>query len=285
MAKKTSPPLPPSASNIPKWTKEIRERCDLIDAAVAGATPTPTPPTSEPTRVCYFGYFGDTPQIVEQVRDHANLYWAYGWPAGDTAIEVSKQAKAAGMGIMLGVYGARYVVDGAAACQEGMEYFFQQCEAAGILDAVVALYPCDEPDVAGMSDAQVVGMVNATRAAAAKFAPIATAKVAVCYGQKGTPGIQVFDLIARNNYGNGPQVLPLLAHQRLMIFPGGANPWGENPGPFVAYAQEHRDTVWGVIPFIWQPYEHEGGSHLGIKDNGMADAYRSAGRTLTGRTG
>ena len=255
-------------SKIPEYTAEIRRYCNLIDAEVE--TIPPEPPTA---RQCLFGYFGDNPTIVAETKDHADLTWAYGWPTGTTAIQVCKDAKVAGNQIMLGVYGE--------GTQQGMEYFFQQCQAAGVLESVAALYPMDEPDVAGKSDAWVKEMVAMTRRAAAKFSAIAQAPVAVFYGPGGkTPGIEAFDWIGRDNYGAGPQILPLETHQRLMLIPGGASPWRESPDSFVSYAQTHPEVI-AVVPFIWQwpskpPSE-------GIKGNGMASAYRAAGKTLTGR--
>jgi len=254
-------------STIQDKTKQIRALCDEIDAQAAGTTPPPT------TRQCYFGYFGDNPTIVEETNDHVNLCMPFGWPVGNTAIDVGKKAKAAGQKIMLPVWG------------EGMDeahhkWFFGQCEQAGILDAVVAIYPMDEPDVAGKTDAWVKAMLKQIRGVADGFPAIADAPMAVFYGPDGkTPGIDDYDWIGRDDYGQGPQVLPLKSNQRLMIIAGGSSPWRESPDSYVAYAQAHPEVV-VMQGFMWlAPNDNT----TGIKVNGMAASYRAAGKTLTGK--
>jgi hypothetical protein len=256
-------------STIQDKTAQIRVLLDEIDAQ-AGTTPPPS------TRHCHFGYFGDNPTIVVETKDHSDLAWPNGWPTGTTALDVCKQAKAAGMKIMLPVWGAA-PPDKLAS---NLEYFLQQCDQAHILDAVVAIYPLDEPDVAGWSATQVKTMCDTVRKVADKFPAIADAPLAAFYGQQGTAGISSFDWIGKDNYGNGPQILPLEPYQKLMLIAGGTNDWKESPDQFVAYAQAHSEVV-AVIGFMWVwPSKPE---NQAIKGNGMAPAYRAAGKTLTGK--
>ena len=186
------------------------------------------------------------------------------------AVSAGQRAQSLGMKIMLGCYGR--------GDQASLEYFFGQCQAGGITNDVIGLYPQDEPDVAGMTGPEVTAMCQRVRAAAAKYWPIVPPLCCI-YGNEGYPGIASFDVVGRDNYGNGVQTVPISGTQQLMIVPGGADDWREEPYPFVTYAQDNPD-VWAVICFYWDLT----GQKPGVKTNGMAAAYIQAGQALTGRS-
>jgi hypothetical protein len=161
---------------------------------------------------------------------------------------------------------------------DNLRYVFDGMRAAGVLDRVVALYPEDEPDLR-MSEPEVIAMATLVRGVAAEYPELARVQLWVIYANSGhTPGISQFDAVGRDNYGAGPQQLGS-ANQRLILVPGGASPWQESPDAYLSAANDPR--VIAIIPFLWK-YPQSGQSQ-GIRDNGMAPAYRAAGKQATGR--
>ena len=186
----------------------------------------------------------------------------------------------------------------------------------GLLGYIDALYPVDEPNANGpVSDADVLATNALIRDVLAEFGyPLI--KLAVCYGglerpawwkrflakwlhinpghkwddkAMPLPGLEDYDIVGGDAYELGDDILPqydrllsrLRPEQQLMLFPGGADPWQQEPAPFVTWALAHADRVFAVCPFTW--FDREGIPDSGIRDNGMADAYRTAGKLCTGK--
>lgn len=156
--------------------------------------------------------------------------------------------------------------------------FKAQLDALGLTDMVIALYPADEPELRGLTDASLVPLLQSIKAAWAK-------PLAVIYGTSGpTPGLAAYDWISRDDYGSGTGVFKRLpqirADQHWFLVPGGADPWREDPNPFVTLATGDPRIV-AVVAFLYAPYE--GGQ--GIGTNGMLTAYCAAGRQAIGKPG
>ncbi len=146
-----------------------------------------------------------------------------------------------------------------------------QLDALDLSRSVWMVYPKDEPDGANCSGATMAQVFKEVR----NIFP--QARVGVIYGDTGpTPGIDQATDVGRDKYPHGPQVISLRADQHLILVPGGADPYREDPKAFVTMAQ-NNPQVSLVVAFLFVDYA--GGK--GISDNGMLPAYRSAGCSLT----
>jgi hypothetical protein len=152
--------------------------------------------------------------------------------------------------------------------------------AAGASANLVALYVIDEPEREAQVGAEEIA------AACALCRSIAPGlALHICYGDgKDYRGVAFIDWAGVDAYGKGAGVLTddvqalkaaLRADQRLVLYPGGADPWRNDPRPFYDYAQSDPQVV-AIVPFIWLA------EHQGIKINGMADAYRAIGQAIIG---
>lgn len=250
-----------------------------------------TPAPQLRTDLLFGYYYGRADFILEQV-DHANLYFVAGDPAEQVA--TLKAARAAGIRnlvLMLPHANAAGATPGAA---ERFEWLMQ-LEAAGVLtEDIVAVYWIDEAntDRHRRTAAQLRDQNAILRTVMAEFPALAGAKLATFYACPGDyPAIDSFDWVGCDDYGPGcaaldryvePMRRALLRGQRLMVIPGGADPWRQDPACFEAYAHGHAEVV-AIVPFIWQTVVDEGVTYRGIRENGMAPLYREAGRKAVGR--
>jgi hypothetical protein len=217
-----------------------------------------------------YGYFGDCDTCVAETRGHANLAMVMGWGAPGAMQRHVAEAVAAKQQILLAVCWACGV--------ENLRWQFGVLGAA--LSEVVALYPMDEPDVAGMSASDVCAMVAMVRGVAMEFPALAGVAIAAVYGSKGTAGSECFDWIGRDNYGTGPIVPIRTAGQRVILLPGGADPWREDPAAFIDVANRTPAVVM-ILPFLWR----DPNTGRGIATNGLGQTYCQAGVRVTGRAG
>jgi hypothetical protein len=188
---------------------------------------------------------------------------------------------------------------------------FQGLRDAGVLQNVAALYPQDEPDLEGLDDATVIEANAAVRAVAAEFAELKNVPLAVIYSERGTlglaggphlrfassptsgffsnrpaglgtrPGISSYDWVGIDAYAMGSKILGkpytklqklLTNKQRLLLVPGGANPWREDPTPYFKRAARDPKVI-GVVAFLW--FDNAAPDvGLGVHSNGLAPKYR-----------
>jgi hypothetical protein len=154
--------------------------------------------------------------------------------------------------------------------------FKMQLDAVGLADMVTALYPLDEPESHGLSDAQLVQVLQQMKAT------WPGPKLAVFYSSNphGYPGLSQYDLAGRDDYDAGPGALdnvpPVKGAQKLLVIPGGADPWRANPQPFYDYAMAHPN-VYAIVPFVW----FDRGVDKGIRSNGTAAQYIALGCKVT----
>jgi hypothetical protein len=246
----------------------------LLMTAACGGGGGEAPVAAAPQRTdLLFGYFGDCDGCVAETQGHTNLAWVMGWGADGAYERHAAEAVGAGQQIMLAVCWS---------CgADGMRWSFDRLRAIGALARVVALYPQDEPDVAGLTAEQVAALCALVRAVASEYPEIAHAPLAAIYGTRGSEGIEQFDWIGRDNYGSGPIVPIRLPHQRVMLVPGGADPWREDPAAFLETANRTPAVV-AIVPFIWRWPDGRSG---GIATNPTRWSYCEAGLRVTQRTG
>jgi hypothetical protein len=242
----------------------------LLVAACGGGSSSASVPAPQRTDLL-FGYFGDCDTCVAETRGHTNLQSVVGW-GNDGWRQHAIEAAAAGQKIMLSVCWK---------CgPENIRWQFGVMRADGTLSSVVALYPQDEPDVARMSDADVASMVGMVRSVAGEFVELHDIPIAAIYGSIGVAGIEHFDWIGRDNYGTGPIVPIRQPNQRVILIPGGADPWREDPQAFLDTANRTPAVV-AIMPFLWRDPAHL----QGIATNGLAQTYCTSGLQVTGRAG
>lgn len=234
----------------------------------------------------YFGFYGSTPGQLDAVHGFTNLVWTSPWRGRDGQIDDLQQAQSRGLPCILDLTwllwsGRDYV--GSAQARSQLREYFGQLKSLDLLRTVVALYAVDEPDL-NLNNA-VADTLTANRDVRVVLVEMAAElPIAVIYGNQGTPGIESFDWIGRDDYERGgAQTLPLLPHQRLMIIAGGADKYRQQPDAFEAFANSHQEVV-AFIAFIYDDYTDPGGAfRLGINHNGLLPAYRAAGCRITGK--
>jgi hypothetical protein len=240
-----------------------------------------------------YGYFGGVSANVSQVAGHVNLYFASAW---DPIEQLASLTHAKGAGIpavvlQVPTYG---VLGGPPLPASEIRFWLQRIKTAGLLERIVAVYPIDEPDTVregNRSDAEVTAQNGVLRRVMSEFPELAGAKLAVTYacdtGRR--PGIASYDWVGCDHYPSGCGVLSgyvaqlrqaLRPDQRLILVPGGADPWRQDPACFMNYAHSNA-IVAAVLPFIWQTVTDQGMTYAGISVNGMAKLYCEAGRSAT----
>jgi hypothetical protein len=245
----------------------------------------------EPPRVrsdLYFGYYGDCPACISETANHASFQWIAGWggPGGQIERIVDRATRAAPNRtvIMLpGMY-KHGVVDPAGVA--AATAIFTGMQASGVLGNVVAVYPQDEPDFLGLTDQTVTDGNAAVRRVMAEFPGLDRVPLAVIYGGGSgkRPGIASYDWVGIDQYGIGDRVLgkPLQElkrllgpKQRVLLVPGGAEPWKQDPAPFFRNASADPQTV-GIVAFIWFDSAAPGVGK-GIRSLTIGDQYRQLG--------
>lgn len=245
----------------------------------------PVPGRTTPAMFCYYGM--NFTAALETV-DHANCVEAadfYG-----PLEQLATFTQAAGRPVVLYVpacYGLP--VD---RVQSEVAFWLQRLAGAGLLRNVVAVRPCDEPDLKGMSDDEVKARITAVHAAMAMYDETRAKPIAIFYAcsSGARPGIDFVDWPGCDSYGDGCKVLdeyyPALEQlvnrepdRRLVAIAGGSDPWRQDPGCFVQKVRQDGRYV-ALLGFAYQTVT-DGQTYVGIRENGMAPAYRLAGRAVT----
>lgn len=250
--------------------------CSGGSAADTGTpAPAPIPRTDKPL----LGYYGSCVSCLAATRDHISFYMVMNWD-GDGISEMQR-AKAWNIPVILHLPEA-YASEGAVRAR------FATLRALDLLSGIKALYPVDEPDLAGYSAARV-GVANAmVRRVMAEFG--LTVPLAVIYSAAFTwPGVESYDWVGFDNYDPGAGIFSngdyqrlksvLRADQRILLVPGGADPWRQDPTPFFNKAQADPQVI-GIVAFLWRDYDYQGRLRQGIGSNGMAGAYRAGALRL-----
>jgi hypothetical protein len=247
----------------------------------------PQPPQELRTGLLY-GYYGDCDTCLEEQAGHVNLAWVMGWGKRaawlDNVAAHLTEAKQRGIpNAVLGIspaYGDNPERD--------VRYVLDSLRVQGLLDGIVALYPVDEPDVNGIPAEKIVATNAMLRRVMADYPEFAHTKLAVIYGPRSDyRGIESYDWVGFDDYDQGAAVLELpLAHlkaklrpdQQVILVPGGASPWRQDPQPFFNVAESDARVV-ALVPFIW--FDNAApGVGLGIRSNGLRAVYCAAGKRV-----
>lgn len=250
--------------------------CGGGSSSVPAVTPAPAPAP----RSIDFTFFGqsDTAITAAFTNSYMAVDWgAWAFPAQTIELrQIAEMQQARARGVDRFILAVSFLLFDAQCNYVGnaaLAAYKLQLDALGLSPWMLYVY--DEPDVHGCSGATMARAMQET----ANIWPV---RLGVIYGPNGaTPGIDQATDVGRDNYGHGPQVLDLRPDQHLMLIAGGANPYREDPAPFVQYAQTHANVsvVWA---FLAVPYtDPDGHPQLGIADNGMLPAYKAAGCALT----
>lgn len=252
----------------------------LLTSCGGGGSSHEPAPIPQARGVLQVGYFGSSPAQLEQTHRHVTVHWAMGW-FEDRALTVAA-AKQRGLRSVLYLPEA-YVSD------EATRAFLTTLRAQVGLDSIAYVYPADEPDLTHGATA-INEANNRARKIAAELG--ISPRIAVIYaGSDNFPGVESADLVGLDDYGKGSNVLGidydrlrsvLRPDQRLMLVPGGVEPWKQDPAPFFAYARAHADVEM-VTSFLWIDFADRGLGR-GIGSNGLAPAYCREAIAFTGGT-
>ncbi len=232
------------------------------------------------------GYFGGCDSCANETKDHTNIYMTRPWgPGGDgwitEVIPQLQQALSNGQRVVLGLPGA---YDSDAEAQ--MRLAFQAFKSAGVVANIMALYPIDEPDKNGKTDSEVTATNAMLRHVMSDIGMSASLAVIYDCVSSSKPGIASYDWIGCDDYGSGCDVADgsryaalkaqLTSSQHLMLIPGGADPWKQDPQCFLDAANWDSQII-AIMPFLWVDYELPG-----IRANGMRDSYVRVGKIIKG---
>lgn len=246
-----------------------------------------------------FGYYGGCATFALEQADHANLYWATGWCGSSTwhlaMAEELTLARGAGFRHIVLALPVGLVWQPNARAE--LHFQLSRLDQAGLLAGwdTIMVYPQDEPDIlenGPRSNEEVLAMLRWLREELAAFPALSRAPVGVFYacstGRR--PGLAGFDWVGCDDYDRGCSVLEggvrelaqaLRPDQRLMLIPGGVDPWRQDPACFEARAHADPQVV-ALVPFLWQDYA-AAGLGPGIRSNPTRRLYCEAGRKITQR--
>jgi hypothetical protein len=237
----------------------------------------------------YFGFYGCQNEQVAETRGAVNLLMESQW---EGTAQTIANIKAADVDVMLDVSPQLFVreatgfvlrSDGFTALQE----LFSALKLAGVLHKVVAVYPIDEPNnTVGVESTLVLAV--ATIKAVLQLHDLRNVKLATTYAaDKPFIAQERFDWIGYDDYDMKSSILvsrkfrafadSLKPEQKIMLIPGAA--YGQNPAPFVNYAQSHPEVA-VVLPFLWCDGREADVGAKGARSNGMAKTYLEAGAAI-----
>ena len=257
---------------------------ESVTITTAAVTPVP------PAQKLYFTYFGG---MEDEIFAYENMVFATTWFSPNTSwiIDAMTRAKAAGVAaamvamdyLLYRAVGNNRVYLGDAIATANCKTFFDALKAAGLLTMLKALYPIDEPEIVNIPSSQVVACNTNLRKVMALYPELADSKLAVTYsGRQDFRGIETYDWIGVDDYDKGVGILftiypnllnNMTAEQRLILVPGGADPWRTPIEGFYDYAKTST-RVSLIMSFIWiSPWGGTG--NAGISTNGMAPSYNA----------
>jgi len=255
------------------------------------------PPAASKRTDLYFGFYGADGNQINETANFVNLYMESQWNGMTKAVsDIASLPKH--IWVMLDV-SPQLFVKGANGkyklrddAKDRLQDLFTSLSHAGCLHKIVALYPIDEPNNT-VGDANELGRaIGVLQDAAKGFPLLGFAQLATTYAaDKPFIGQHLFHWVGYNDYDMGAALLTskkfkefcqsLAQHQRVMLIPGGA--YGQDPVPFVNYAQSNPKVAI-VLPFLWTDTRTFDVGALGIRSNGMAEAYAIAGTSVISRS-
>jgi hypothetical protein len=231
-----------------------------------------------------FGYFGVDGAQVSETAAHVTFVHTPDWGDWDNAADRERIAQqtiaylqeAQARGVRNAWLSVGFLVFDNAFHYRGsaeLVAFKARIEALGLGPMVVALYPVDEPELHGITSASLTAALADIRVA------WPGPKLAVIYGDHGSyPALDAYDWIGKDDYGRGIPVIGVRPDQRVIVVPGGTDPWRDDPESFYAYATANTNVV-AIIAFVW--FDHFGGTaNRGIRSNGLSSAYCDVGMRI-----
>lgn len=239
-----------------------------------------------------FGYFSCMGEQVAETKGHVNLLMETQFNGPDKCIQNILDA---GVACMLDVSYQVFTLPVAGQhrtvrtdAEQRLQDFFTLLLSKGALKYVRFICPADEPNNTVGDVAELTKAVAIIKSVAGLFHDLDGYKLSVIYAaDKPFIGQSMFDLIGFDDYDMKSHVLvgkkykaikaSLLPNQRMLIIPGGA--YGQEPGPFVAFAQNHPEVA-VIMPFLWfdDPWGNVGA--VGIRSNSMKSLYVTAGQMV-----
>lgn len=265
-------------------------------------TQSPPPAPVPATRTdLLFGYYGDASRESAQ-----NLVWVPAWGPSETSmekqavsnaqIEQLKSAKAAGVTdavvdvshLLFDPFAqsGRFEYAGKVLAQVRLQDFLDDLNQAGVLDIVKTLVLIDEPNINLITQSSFPIAAQDVRQTVS-FMGLSRLKLAVIYAPTGGyVGVDQFDWVGIDSYAEYDTVLKtkvpelkslMRPSQKILLIPGGASPWKQNPWSFYNYAQADPQVV-AILAFSW--FGYEGHADRGIAVNGMKEVYEQVAQQV-----
>ena len=242
----------------------------------------------------HFGYYLSSEDSIAAVATHSSFIFEPNW---GTISGLIRRVQSHGLPVVLCVtrecFGDFDSSELSPHIGANLRALFDALRKDSVLDRIAVIYPIDEPDGRHVSHETMSICAQTIKSIAAEYAELANVKLGVIYSTHMTyPGIDEFDIIGLDKYGMGSNVLiskefkelnkRRQPHQKIILVPGGAEPWKQNPEAFERYAHLHPEVI-GIIAFLWIDYTENGETFKGIGSNGMAQTYVELGKRLTGK--
>ena len=159
---------------VTRLSAGLRPRFDILAPAVrtilmVAACGMTLPAVATPDYLSYYALGRDTPATA----DHVNLYWVYGNWKQDEAVAQLAEAKSIGLPALMhtefvffeGPYQSaqpRFALRSDAEARWAA--FVEDLQKRGLLATLLAVYPCDEPNLNGVSDGDLQTIINIIKA-------------------------------------------------------------------------------------------------------------------------
>lgn len=243
-----------------------------------------------------YGYYGCLDEQVAETLDHINLFMATQWGGPDKMVQNILTAK---LPTMLDVSPQVFcTLPGdelrslSPNAETGLRAILSMLQSKGALKYVRFIYPQDEPNGAMKNQADFLAGLAIIKRVAAEFLELAGVKYVVIYkGGKPFVALDQYDIVGFDAYGQKSSVLTgseylglkagLRPGQKTILVPGGAGNWGQDPVPFVNFAESNPEVAI-LMPFIWfdHPANDSDGLITGIRSGPLKDAYIAAGKSI-----
>ena len=238
-----------------------------------------------------YGYYSCKEEQVAETKDHINIFMDSQFSGQDKLIQNILDAQLptildlAPQLFTRNVNGLHTVRPNA---EELLDNLFILMSNKGALKYVKYLYPIDEPNNTVGNSTELHKALDLVIKVASKHSELHDVKYAVIYASdKSFICSERYDYIGLDDYDMKSNVLvgkeytkikdSLLVNQKTILVPGGA--YMQDPTPFVNYAQNNEE-VGMILPFLWFNDDTNSVKSLGIRSNGMKEAYTLAGKSI-----
>lgn len=247
------------------------------------------PPDFSPRVDLNYCYYGSLTYQLAEVYSHTTCAMITYWEGEETFFVNASRAKELGLGLILELPQA--YLDNP---ETRIRNLFFQLQSLGLLSSVIAFYPIDEPDenIKVGDPTLVIREKNALiRRVMLEFPELAKTKLGVIYASSNDfPGVETYDWAGFDDYDAGDKIFTngqyqklknaLRPDQRIILVPGGASKWNQQPEAFRRKAQLDNQVIL-VMPFIWlDNADPKNGAFAGIRSNGLAPAYIEVGMEI-----